>query len=163
MVQVICIVSPIWRVMAVKLAAARSTLLAEPLATWLTRQLCWTVVAAVASVKMFTTVEDDGEPFAAGMSVTVPAAATNPLVVSSVPDPMFVPPSAPQSPLVVAAVTPVEPYPGCPAGLVAEFDMAMKWKLQEADTAQKPSLLEVTNFSTYIALALKITLWTCWH
>jgi len=29
------------------------------------------------------------------------------------------------------------------------LDMAMKWKLQDADTAQNPSLLEVTSFSTY--------------
>ena len=57
MVQVIWIVSPIWRVMAVNVAAARSTLLAEALAAWLTRQLCATVVAAVASVNVFTTVE----------------------------------------------------------------------------------------------------------
>jgi hypothetical protein len=44
-------------------------------------------------------------------------------------------------------------------GAVAEFDMAMKWKLQAAATVQKPSLLEVTSFSTYMALELKITLW----
>jgi hypothetical protein len=57
MVHVICIVSPTWRVTPVKVAAARLTLLAEPLAAWLTRQLWATVVAAVASVKVFTTVE----------------------------------------------------------------------------------------------------------
>jgi hypothetical protein len=39
------------------------------------------------------------------------------------------------------------------------LDMAMKLKLQVADTAQKPSLLVVTSFSMYIALALKIVLW----
>lgn len=81
MVQVIWIVSPIWRVMAVKVAAARFTLLAAPLAAWLTRQLWATVVAAVASVKVFTTVELCGE--LPDMSVTVPPAAVNPLVVSS--------------------------------------------------------------------------------
>jgi hypothetical protein len=112
-------------------------------------------------MKVFTTVEDDGEPFAAGMSVTVPAIAVNPLVVYSVPDPTFVPPSAPQSPLDVAEVAPVEPY--LANGAVAEFDMAMKWKLQAAPTVQKPSLLEVTSFSTYMALELKITLWVDWH
>ncbi len=55
MVHVICIVSPTWRVTAVKVAAARLTLLADALAAWLTKQLWATVVAAVASVKVFTT------------------------------------------------------------------------------------------------------------
>ena len=84
MVHVICMVSPIWRVTAVKVAAARLTLLADPFAAWLTKQLCWTVVAAVLSVKVFTTVELCGE--LPEMSVTVvPAAAAKPLVVSSEP------------------------------------------------------------------------------
>ncbi len=83
MVQVICIVSPIWSVMALKVAAARSTLLAELFVVWLTKQLCATVVAAVASVKVLTTVELLGE--LPDMSATVPAAAANPLVVSSEP------------------------------------------------------------------------------
>ena len=83
MVQVICMVSPTWRVTAVKVAAARLTLLAEPFAAWLTRQLWATVVAAVVSVKVFTTVELCGE--FPEMSVTVPAAAAKPLVVSSAP------------------------------------------------------------------------------
>ena len=82
-VQVIWIVSPIWSVMAVKVAAARSTLLAEALAAWLTRQLWATVVAAVLSVKVFWTVELFGEE--PEMSTTAPAVAAKPLVVSSAP------------------------------------------------------------------------------
>lgn len=52
MVQVIWIVSPICSVMALKVAAAKLTLVAELLVVWLTRQLCATVVAAVASVNV---------------------------------------------------------------------------------------------------------------
>ena len=153
-VQVIWIVSPICRVIAVKVAAARSTLLAEALAAWLTRQLCATDVAAVASVKVFTTVELCGEfPV---MSVTTPAAAANPLVVSSAPFCPPVPPATPQSPLVAAVVVPVEPSPA--VGAVAVLDIAMKLKLQVDDTVQKPSLFDVTNFSTYCAPVLNSTL-----
>src|SRR5438309_468427 len=50
-------VSPIWRVIALKVAAARFTLLASLCTTSLTKQLWATVVAALLSVKMFTTVE----------------------------------------------------------------------------------------------------------
>jgi len=156
---VIWIVSPIWSVMAVKVAAARLTLLAEALAAWLTRQLCATVVAAVASVKVFTTVELCGE--LPEMSVTAPAAAANPLVVSSAPFWPAVPPATPQSPLVAAVVVPVEPSPA--VGAVTVLDMATKLKLQLADTVQKPSLFDVTNCSTYFAPVLKSTLWVDWH
>jgi len=83
MVHVICIVSPTWSVMALKVAAARVTLLAELLPVWLTKQLWATVVAAVASVNVFTTVELFGE--LPEMSVTVPPVAANPFVVSSDP------------------------------------------------------------------------------
>lgn len=155
MVQVIWIVSPTCSVIALKVAAARSTLWAELLPVWLTKQLCATVVAAVASVKVFTTVEDPG--FAAPvMSVTAPAAAAKPLVVSSDPFCPPVPPASPQSPLEVAPFTPVEDWAADGAAVLPL--MAMKLKLQEADTAQKPSLLLVTSFSTYTAPVLNITL-----
>ncbi len=84
MLHVIWIVSPIWRVMAGKVAAARLTLLTEAFAAWLTKQLWATEVAAVVSVKVATTVEDCGL-VAPVMSVTAPAVAENPLVVSSAP------------------------------------------------------------------------------
>ncbi len=45
-------------------------------------------------------------------------------------------------------------------GAVVVLDMAMKWKLQAAATVQKPSLFEVTSFSTYIAPVLNMMLWT---
>ena len=84
MLQVICIVSPICRVMALKVAAARLTLLASLCVTSLTKQLWATVVAAVLSVKVNTTVELCGF-VAPVMSVTAPAAAVKPLEASSVP------------------------------------------------------------------------------
>ena len=77
-------VSPIWRVIALKVAAARFTLLASLCTTSLTKQLWATVVAAVMSVKVFKTVELWGF-VAPVMSVTVPPAAVKPLDASSVP------------------------------------------------------------------------------
>ena len=82
MVHVICMVSKFWRVTPVKVAAARFTLLAEAFAAWLTRQL-WATVCVAVAVKVFTTVELFGE--APEMSVTAPATAVKPLVVSSEP------------------------------------------------------------------------------
>ena len=83
MVHVICIVSPIWSVMALNVAAARLTLWDEAFPAWLTKQLWATVVAAPESVKVFTTVELFGElPV---MSVTVPPTALKPFPVSSAP------------------------------------------------------------------------------
>jgi len=70
--------------MALKVAAARFTLLASLCTTSLTKQLWATVVAAVLSVKMFTTVELCGF-VAPVMSVTVPEFAVKPLDASSVP------------------------------------------------------------------------------
>jgi len=81
-------VSPIWRVIALKVAAARFTLLASLCATWLTKQLWATVVEAVMSVKIFTTVELCGF-VAPVMSVTVPDAAVKPLDASSAVAPPF--------------------------------------------------------------------------
>ena len=106
------------------------------------------------SVNVLTTVLVWGE--LPDMSVTVPAAAVNPLALSSAPFCQPVPPATPQSPLEVPEVVPVEDWPA--VGAVAVADIAMKLKEQAAPTVQNPSLFEVTSCSTYLAPVLKRTL-----
>ena len=80
------------------------------------------------------------------------AARANPLVVSSLP-----PSAAAQLPLLAPVTA------SAAANVTALPLIAMNWKLQVADTAQKPVVPSSVAFSTYCAPTLKSVLWVVWH
>src|SRR5207247_4325099 len=105
MVQVICNVSPICRVMLVNVAAASWTLFVLAAVDWLSRHDFATACDVVVSVNVLTTVEDLGD--APLISVTTPIARASPFAVISVSV------GLPQSPLV-------EPVTASPAAGAVE-------------------------------------------
>src|SRR2546425_13316210 len=86
------------------------------------------------------------------MSVMVAAARANPLLASSLP-----PSAAAQLPLLAPVTA------SAAANVTALPLIATNWKLHVAETAQKPVVPSMVDFSTYCAPTLKSVLWVVGH